>query len=191
MYGVAINTRNALNQPLVKAEETGVGVERRTVIRFSKAQYDLADEAGVVGKIVNKIYDFPEGLILFKGAVVDLTLTKVAVDGDGAGLSDTFDGDVGLGSVVGAGATLATTEQDYVATTSIPQAVGGVAQAAAVSAAVSGATGGPRLIDGTAAAPDMYLNILVDDADQDATGHPVKIQFDGTVSFEWELLGDK
>lgn len=175
----------------VLTDEAGYGRRRTTTVRFSNAEYSLVDDAGNGGVLAFKIYDFPEGVIIFEGAVIDVTQTRVAVDGDTAGLSTTFDGDVGLGTTVGVSPTLATTEQDFVPTTSVTQAVGGVARALAASTTVSGATGAPRLIDGSATAVDMYLNFLIDDADQDATGHPVNIRLDGYVTFNWTLIGDK
>lgn len=37
----------------------------------------------------------------------------------------------------------------------------------------------------------MYLNLLVDDADQDATTTPTDLIINGTLTLVWSLIGDK
>lgn len=142
----------------------------------------MADEAGVVAYGSLKVFDFPEGAILFLGAVADIALTKSS-----AGVNDDWDGDVGLGTVAADnGATLATTEQDLIPTTATPQAVSGATTADCKSTATeSGA-----ILDGTSTAKDVYLNLLVDDADHDVGGTPCNLIANGTIKLTYILLGD-
>lgn len=194
MYG-ATPTKlqpDGVHQALL-VKESGHGKRRTTVWSFNNAVFDLVDDTGVAGHIFYKIYDFAEGLVGFEAMVVDLTLTRVAVDGDTAGLSTTWNGDIGIGTVTGAGAALTTTEQDLVPSTATPAAVAGVTTAKAINAIFTSGTaaGMPRTLDGTASAIDVWLNLLVDDADQDAGGHPVQVQIDGTITMHWLDAGDK
>ena len=63
--------------------------------------------------------------------------------------------------------------------------------AAKVNELVTAVTG-TRIItlDGTSTAPDMFLNILVDDADQDVTSTATNLLVTGTVNFTWVNLGN-
>jgi hypothetical protein len=155
---------------------------KQTVITLTDHAIALTDEAGIVAYGGSKIYDFPEGLIMFVGAVTDIDLTKSS-----AGVNDDWDGDMGLGTVTaGNDATLSSTEQDLIPTTATPQASSGVTTADAQSTA----TEGLALHDGTATAVDVYLNFLVDDADHDVTSTACNLICNGTVTLTWISLGD-
>ena len=152
----------------------------KTVLTFRNTPLPLIDTAGVVARCALKVFDFPEGSVQIFGAVVNLALTKSA-----AGVNADFDGDVSLGSVAAAGdATLTGTEANVVPSTPTPQAVAGATTAKALS------TGGV-LLDGTTTAVDLYLNVLVDDADQDVTTTPTNLIANGTITVLWANLGDK
>ncbi len=152
----------------------------KTVLTFVNAPLALIDTAGVVARCALKIFDFPEGNIQIIGATVNLALTKSA-----AGVNADFDGDVALGSAAAAGdATLTSTEANIVPSTATPQAVAGATTAKALSTA-------SVLLDGTATPVDLYLNVLVDDADQDVTTTPTNLIANGTVTVLWANLGDK
>lgn len=165
----------------------GVGVSansqpgtQKTVLTFKNAPLALIDTAGVVARCALKVLDFPEGLIQVFGAVVNLTLVRGA-----NGVNADFDGDVSLGSVAAAGdATLTGTEANVVPSTPTPQAVAGATTAKAQSTA-------GVLLDGTATAVDLYLNVLVDDVDQDVTTTPTSLIANGTITVLWANLGDK
>lgn len=159
--------------------KTGPGVQK-TVLTFKNAPLALVDAAGVVARCALKIFDFPEGAVIIQGAVVDLALTKSA-----AGVNADWDGDFSLGSAAAAAdATLTGTEANVIASTATPQAVAGATTAKAVSAAAV-------QLDGTATPVDLYLNVLVDDADQDVTTTPTNLIANGTITILWANLGDK
>lgn len=63
--------------------------------------------------------------------------------------------------------------------------------AAKINALILLAAGGKMLaLDGTTTAPDLYLNILIDDADHDVTTTPCNIIVNGTLTFAWMKIGD-
>jgi hypothetical protein len=183
----SLSRNRALTQG-IGAPGAGVGQAQaeakliETVLTFDGDAVALVDEAGVVAHGNKKIFDFPEGLIQFVGAVVDLAVVK-----DAAGVDDDFAGDFGLGTAAAdAGATLATTEQDLVPTTAIGPATAGATTAKGASTTTeSGA-----LLDGTTTAKDVYLNVLVDDADHDVDTTPTNLLITGTVKLLWRNLGD-
>lgn len=166
----------------VRGGNVNPGNLRQTVLRLKDSVLALTDEAGVVAYTSKKIFDFPEGLISFQGAVIDLVLTKSS-----AGVNADFDGDIGLGTAQASNnATLSSTEQNLVPTTPTTQAVAGVATAKAKSTA----TEAGALFDGTTTPVDVYLNVLVDDADHDVTGTPCNLIANGTITVLWFSLGD-
>lgn len=172
----------AVNGTGVTLVEQGNGAVHKTVFTFTNVDIALADEAGVVAYGSLKIYDMPAGVILMLGAVADLDLTKSS-----AGVNDDWDGDVGLGTAASSNNdTLSGTEQDIIPTTATPQAVAGVTTANGKSTA----TEAGAVFDGTATAVDVYLNLLVDDADHDVTGTPCNLIVNGTLTLTWINLGD-
>jgi len=182
ILGGAAQGAGTANGTGVTAVESGAGGFHKTVLTLADTPIVMADEAGVVGYGGLKVYDFPEGLIVFQGAVMDLDLTKSS-----AGIDDTWDGDVGLGTVTASNnATLATTEQNLVPTTATPQAVAGATTADAQSTSTEIGT----VLDGTTTAIDAFLNFLVDDADHDITATAANIIANGSITMHWIQLGD-
>ncbi len=169
------------------ANGTGVTVvEELGIIRATLTLVDtpvvLADNAGVVAYGSLKVLDLPAGAILFLGAVADLDLTLSS-----AGVNADWDGDIGLGTAAaGNSATLTGTEQDLCPTTATPQAVASVTTGNMKSTSTEAA----KVLDGTSAAVDVYLNLLVDDADHDVTSTPANIIVNGTITFSYVKLGD-
>lgn len=167
----------------LSVDEQGVGPLRRTVLRFTDVAFALTDEAGVVAYTGKKVYDFPEGAVLFLGAEADLALTKSS-----AGVNADWDGDFALGTVTASNNnSLASTEQDLIPTTATPQAAAGATTAKGVSTGTEAA----KVLDGTGTAKDAYLNFLVDDADHDVTATPCNLIVNGTVTITWLAIGDK
>ena len=156
---------------------------RKVTITLTNAEVVLADNAAVTAYGSLKILDLPAGYILFHGAVADLDLTKSS-----AGVNADWDGDIALGTVAADnGATpLAGTEQDLIPNTATPQAVAGVTTGDMQSTA----TEIGDLFDGHTTAVDVYLNVLVDDADHDVTGTPCNIIVNGTITITYTNLGD-
>lgn len=173
---------NGVRSGVFEDTQAGPAGNRKTVLTFVNQAVVLADNAGVVAFGSRQVYDFPAGLVMWEGAVERVDLTKSS-----AGVNADWDGDISLGTVAANnGATLATTEQDLIPTTSTPQAVAGVTTGDALSTS----TEAPKLFDGTATAKDIFLNVLIDDADHDVTTTPCNIIVNGTITFYWRLLGD-
>lgn len=166
----------------VKAQNLGSGSVIKTIITCTDLTVALTDEAGVVAYLGHKLYDMPAGAIHFMGATANLALTKSS-----AGVNDDWDGDFALGTVTASNnATLATTEQNLIPTTATPQASSGATTATGQSTATEAGT----IINGTSTAMDVYLNILVDDADHDVTSTPCNLIINGTITILWANLGD-
>lgn len=157
---------------------------RTLLLTLTNTPVVMADNPAVTAYGSLKIVDLPEGNIAILGAVMDLALTLSA-----AGINAGWDGDVGLGTVAANnGATpLATTEQNIIPNTATPQAVASATTAKAWSTATELAAG---VFNGTSAAVDVYLNLLVDDADHDVTTTPTNILCNGTIRITYVNLGD-
>lgn len=163
-------------------EEHVGGKVRQVVLDLVDTPVVLTDEAGVVAHGGLKLLDLPQGVVLFLGAVADLALTLSA-----AGVNADWDGDVGLGTVVATNdAALATTEQDLIPTTATPQA----AASATTADAQSTATESGAVFDGRSTPVDVFLNLLVDDADHNVGATPTNIIVNGSIKFAYVMLGD-
>jgi hypothetical protein len=167
----------------ITVKDVGAGAVRTLLFTLDNLHVKLTDEAAVVAYGSKKIYDFAQSSIQGLSATANLTATKVSK-------SDTeiiaaWDGDFGLGSAAaGNNAALATTEQDFIPTTATPQATAGATTAKGRSTAV-----GPNL-DGTTTPADLYLNVLVDDADQNIGTTNAWIKFSGTIKVVYVEGGD-
>lgn len=165
----------------VTAAETGFGRYKTTILTFVNTPVPLSDEAGVVAYGGLKVYDFPQGYIYIQSAVADLAITKSS-----AGVNDNWDGDIGVGTVTATNdGTLASTEQNIIPTTSTPQAVAGATTGDCVSTATEHA-----IHDGTTTAVDLFVNLLVDDADHNVAGTPCNLILNGTLAINWIFMGD-
>ena len=155
-------------------------VIHRTTITLNDVPLTLAD--ATVGAGI-KIYDFPEGRIMFLGAIAKtITPTTTSVLASTLNASKTLS--TGLGTVTQSNGTLATTEQNIVNVFSTTSS----ATISVAGTAGNGVLGAPIFIDGTSTAADLYLNFGVPtatDIDADAT-----ITVSGTVIIYWVLLGD-
>lgn len=161
----------------VTAVEYGNNAVHKTVLTLAATPITLTDEAGVVLYGGQKVYDFPEGLLVFLGAALD---ADVAVAGS---LNADADGDVGLGTVTASNnATLATTEQNLIPTTAIAQLVSSAGPCDCQSTSTESGT----ILDGTTTAVDAFLNFLWDDADHDGGTMTVT----GTLTLIWAIAGD-
>ncbi len=166
----------------VVAAEDGHGRIHLTTLTLTNTPVVLADEAGVIAHGGLKIYDLPAGAVQVLGAVSDLDLTLSA-----AGVNADWDGDVALGTVTASNNnTLASTEANFIPSTATPQAAASATTANAQSTITQAGT----VIDGTTTAADVYLNLLVDDADHTVGATPTNIICNGTVKLVWVQLGD-
>jgi len=171
----------------VTVVETGSDLLRKTVLTCAATPVTMGDQAGQGQYGGVKLYDFPAGLILTLGGVIDGSITSQVHDHASGGLIALYDGDVALGEAAPtnhAGGISGTVLQS----TAITQAVAQVANCDAVSVATDLTESGARWLDGTGTDKDLFLNFLIDDnADNDAC----EITFTGTVTLVWMLVGDK
>ena len=173
----------------VTVVEHGDTVLHKTVFTCTALPITMADEADVIQHGGVKIYDFPAGLLLALGAVIDGSVTTPVHDHASGGTIAAWDGDIALGTVVASNDnTLATTEQNLLQSTAVTQAIAQVANVDAVSAATLLTESAASWIDGTAANPDLYLNLLIDDS---ANNDAHTALFTGTITVTWINLGDK
>ena len=171
--------------PYIVATERGDpgGLIHQTVLTCTALPIAMSDDAGVAQYGGVQIYDFPVGLLMTMGAVIDGNFTGYA------SLIDTFNGDVAIGTATATtGATLIGTEADILQSTPLTQAVAEVANCDAVSAATALTESGARWLDGTTTAKDAYLNFVVDDNVAHGAGTAT---FTGTITITWMMLGDK
>lgn len=175
---------DAVKSYVVVAEKGDpAGVIHQTVLTCTALPITVADDAGVAQYGGVKVYDFPAGLLMTMGAVIDGSLTGYA------SLIDTFDGDVALGTAAATtGATLVSTEADIMPSVALSQAVAEVANCDAVSVATALTESGSRWLDGTGTAKDLYLNFVIDDNAAHGAGTAT---FTGTITVTWINLGDK
>lgn len=175
----------AKNGATVKCREYGNHVIHKTVLTCAATPISIADDAGVAQYGGVKVYDFPEGLIVTLGAVIDGAVTL----GTTGTIINTWAGGIALGTVTATtGATLVSTEANIMKEVDVAAATSKVAVVDAVSAASVLTESGASWLDGTATAIDMYLNLVVDD---DATHTAGTGSFTGTITFFWMNIGDK
>jgi hypothetical protein len=160
------------------------GIWKRTKLTLTAAPITITDDAGVAQYGGVKIYDFPEGLINFQGAVVTGNLTG-GVTGT---IINAFTGVFALGSATATtGSTLVSTEADILPSTALTTAVSKVAAVKGVSTATALTESGGRWMDGTVTPKDLYLNFAIAD---DASHTSGSATFTGTVEFLWAIVGD-
>ena len=169
----------------VTAYEHGGAVAKKTVLECNALAVTITDDAGVAQYGGAQVYDFPQGMLLIKGARVSGILTA-GVTGT---IIDNWDGDTALGTVTATtGSTLTGTEADIMQSTAVSAGASdklGVVTAVSIATALT--ESGARWLDGSTTAKNMFLNFVIDD---DATHTAGTAAFTGTVEFNWEMLGD-
>ncbi len=170
--------------------EKGNGAVHKTV--FTLDEVELATTDGTTpgtdaAWATQMLYTFPVGHVNILGAHMVFPLAGLeAVTGGGAGLSDTADFGIGVGSVAIAQAVgfgLVGTEEDIC-----------TEQTAALTAKTSDAiesfaNGTAATYDGSTSAIDIHLNIgTYDDGDHGASADVMKVS--GTITVVWSILGD-
>lgn len=168
----------ATNGATVSAVEYGIGPIHQTTLTFAATPITMRDTQQGGGV---KIYDFPEGRILFLGATGSIAVTTTSV------LTSTLNAGVtcnwGIGSATQSSATVASTEQDIIQVTAFTSSA-----TINVAGAVSKGVGVLTPLDGTTTAIDAYLNLAVagaTDIDANAT-----VTVSGTATITWMNLGD-
>lgn len=161
----------------VTVVEKGNAVIHQTVVSLSSLSVTVANTTGAsFGN--SKLYDFPEGRILVLGVTASLSFNWAGTD-----IAATGSGDFSLGTTGTSDATLNGTDVDLLPSSAMTDPfVAGVGTG-------TGALAASAHFDGTATAKDMYLNIIIDDADvADAASDDVLVT--GTVTVTWINLGD-
>ena len=126
---------------------------------------------------------FPEGNVLYLGAVASLRFS--ALGANAANAIAAFNGDYGVGTTVDADGNLASpaTDANLVTSTALGPAVARVTPFARGTGAVQ------AIFDNTAKTVNMNLNVLLDAADiTDAT--TVTLTVEGTLDIAYLMLGD-
>ncbi len=126
----------------------------------------------------------PQGNLLLLGAVAYLTLD----DNGSADISETFDGDYGIGTVPNADTDLADAgDDDIIPSTALGAATAGTSPS--VRGVSTKATEQGVIIDNTAGDLELNLNVLIDAADQtDDTA--VVMKATGVAHVAFVVLGD-
>lgn len=177
----------AKNGATVAAVEYGNGVIHKTILTCTATPITMGDEAGVGQWGGTKVYDFPAGLILSLGAIIDGSVTSPVHDHADGGLIATYDGDVALGEAAPTDHA-AGISGTVLQSTAITQAVAQVANVDAISVATDLTESGARWMNGTSTAIDLYLNMLVDDS---ANNDACTVTFTGAIEIVWINIGDK
>lgn len=163
--------------------EYGDGVARKTVLQCNALVIAISDDAGVAQYGGVKVYDFPEGMLLIKGVQINGILTAETP------IINNWDGDVAAGTAIATtGATLTGTEADVMPSVAVSAGASdkdGVVDAVSVATALT--ESGARWLDGTATAKDLFLNFVIDDNIAHAAGNAT---FNGTIEFNWEMMGN-
>lgn len=169
----------------VTAAEYGDGILHKTVLTLAATPITIADDAGQAQYGGVKIYDFPAGLLLTLGAVIDASVTLGAT----GTITATWAGGVALGTATAStGTTLTSTEADIMPEVDVAAATDKVAVIDGVSVATALTESGARWLDGSGTAKDLYLNLVVDDEGTHTAGTGT---ITGTVTIHWINLGDK
>lgn len=160
------------------SEDTYTAKVWETVFTFDAVAITItdADTAGAHGAL--KFADFGAGLVRILGGITDLSLTAAA----GIGATGAIVCGVGTATVGTDNATLASTEQNVIPSTSVTL----VASAGALKAETT-ATEGAVTLDGTSTAADLFLNMAVSATDATANS---TVTVSGSIRITWVQLGD-
>lgn len=162
----------------VQAEHQLAGNFFTTTLKFNAVPVTVANTTGASFGSV-KIADFIAGKVHIFGGKANFT----RIDWSGTDIAATGSGDFSIGTTATADASLATTEVNILASTAmLDPFVAGIGNGSGSFAA--GAT-----YDGTGTAIDLYLNVIIDDADVADAASDV-VLFTGTVKFAGVYLED-
>jgi len=190
--GVALDSVGTLpTKTGLSVLEKGNGAIHKTVItmdEMSVVSTDGASPAADGAWGTQQLYTFPEGHINVLGKHVVFPLAGLeAVDGGGAGFSDTADFEIGVGTVAAAQDTQfdlnGGDEEDVVA------AIIAALTAKTSDAIESSANGTAATVDGSTSALEYHLNFRTrDNADHGSTADALLVS--GTFTILWTCLGD-
>lgn len=139
---------------------------------FTSTPIPMVDEAGIVAYGNIELFDIPVGVFDILCRYVNFT----TIGKSSAGIIDTFDSDFAIGTNASNNtAALGGNEANVLASQAVTQAVAGVTSAEVFNVTPVNFT--------STDAKSVYLNYLVDDADQDVTTTPANILITGTAEF--------
>jgi len=152
----------------------------KQTVTVDAASLTVAGAAGVgFGSFVAS--DFPEGNVLFLGAVSYLQFTGPTT-GD---LSDTWAGDYAVGTTPADDGTLGGTDVDLVASTALAAAT---AEVSPRTRATGATAANAAVLDNTDGSLEINVSLLVDDADIAADG--IIFSVSGEIFLSYVMLGD-
>lgn len=164
---------------IASASEGGNATYHRTVITLTDVEIALADEGGVGQWAATKIYDFPAGMILWLGAVVDCTIEL-----EEAAWLDTAAGDIALGTAAATdGNAFSSAEINLMPNNDVGPLT---AQAGNLRGKPTTGTDATATFDGTGTPVDVYLNLRIDDNAAHTAGTAI---INGTITLNWINLG--
>jgi len=144
------------------AAASTVSITDRRMGDLHSSVITLSDVSVTVGNTTGvsfggtKILDFPEGQIYVLAAWAEGATFDLTDAGNVTPIDSADGGDISYGTTVAGDGTLTGTDVDIVPSASIDPISGGAAAARLAAAAT---------FDGTATAKDVYVNVLIDDAD--------------------------
>lgn len=165
---------------LQRAMKRGPKATRPIVTQLLKVRNRTVSMDGTaIGFGTTVLGSLPAGNILFLGAVGYVTMTEASAD-----IADTFSGNFAVGTAPTADSTLAAGDVDIIPSTAIGPAVSGVTPRtrATHTAAIAG-----TVYDNTASTLELNLNLLIADANIDATAD---ILVDADLYITYVVLGD-
>lgn len=153
-------------------------IKETVVVRDATVTVSATGAAIGFGSAV--IGDFPEGNILFLGAVAYMQFSG---SGSDANLTADWEGDFGVGSTPAGDATITGTDVDIVASTALAAAT------AEVGDRTRGVNAAQAMLDNTDGSLEINLNVLIDAADI-TNDESVDLTANGEVFISYVILGD-
>lgn len=175
-HGVAVPEASATAGVAIRSAREPKLVELTIALNNVAVSLVDATTAGAQGSV--QIADLPPGLVRFLGAITDLTLVA------GAGLATALVTAVGSAAAAADNATLTGTEANIVPSTAVTL----TGQNGAMKAEATN-TEGALVLDGTATAVDVFLNIAATDANSTGGG-PFTVTVNGTITLVFAIVGD-
>jgi hypothetical protein len=157
--------------------QTGPALKKMRIKLDAKAS-SVADGAPGYGTVV--IGDFPEGNVVYFGAVANMQFTKTDAD-----IIATFEGDAALGTAATADGTLSGAEVDLIASASM--GIAAVSNVSPMTRYASAAALAGTIFDNTDGSLEINLNVLIDDGSISGAG---SLTVSGWVELLYATLGD-
>lgn len=163
----------------IKVEELGDGATHSTILTFTNVSLPITDPGTGDGFGNLAVYTFPEGVIQFLGASVNLSVSESSAD-----IADNWGGNFSLGTAgITATGSLTGALANLLPSTTIPAATGGASTAKGASTS----TQAPQLLSGASTPVAVFLNMLV--GDSSISGN-APVTLNGKVVLVWSYLGD-